>query len=201
MCGRFNFCRGLRQLLFAVVFFVVSASASFGSTWNGSAEEESLLESSVLLPASKGSYARYNFWNQYAGELYLSGGFSQEFNYGSVIGGKAVLDYMVSEVISVGVQSALYAKKKSEGGAKTPYVGIRLSYQILEAKWRPRQNHWNIYAGISAEVELGAAEKDWHEKRLLADFHLGLRYRLSETWFIWSEAAMNNATIGLSVAL
>ncbi|WP_107823344.1 hypothetical protein [Mangrovibacterium marinum] len=140
-------------------------------------------------------------WNGYAGALYLSGGFSKEFKYESVVGGKMVLDYLLTEKVSVGAQASLYRQSKADGQAKTPYLGARLSYHFTEAGWRPRQNHWNIYAGVSAEIEMGGGSKDWHEKSLVGDLHLGLRYRVGQRWFIWAEAAINNVTGGLTFAL
>lgn len=153
------------------------------------------------LPTAKPYRPRYNMWNAYAGALYLSGGFSQEFKYNSVLGGKMILDYMVSNKVSVGLQSGLYVQSKADGRAKSPYLGARVSYHFMEAGWRPRQNHWNVYVGVSAEIEAGGGSKDWHEKSFVGDLHLGARYRLSERWFIWGEAAINNVSLGLTYAL
>ncbi len=172
---------------------------SFGTPAGDCVNEESTL--AEPLAAAEPYRQRYNMWNNYAGALYLSGGFSKEFKYESVVGGKLILDYLISDKVSVGLQSGLYRQSKKDGGAKTPYLGMRLSYHFMEASWRPRQNHWNVYAGVSAEIEAGGGEKDWHEKSLVGDLHLGVRYRLSECLFIWSEAAINNVSFGLTFAL
>jgi hypothetical protein len=158
-------------------------------------------ENAGTTAAAKPYRPRYNMWNAYAGALYLSGGFSKEFKYESVAGGKLILDYMLSDKVSAGLQAGLYVQSKEGGGAKSPYLGMRVSYHFMEAGWHPRQNHWNVYAGLSAEVEMGGGEKDWHEKSLVGDLHLGARYRLNERWFIWAEAAVNNLSFGLTFAL
>ena len=144
----------------------------------------------------------YTFWNRYAGAMYFSGGYSTEFNYSSPVGAKFVLDYMVDDLVSVGAQVASYLGPKTKGKFHSNYLGIRLSYHLLKAKMHRRQNPWNIYAGISGEIAVGPGTRDWHEKYLQGDLYLGARYRLGEgKWFLWTEAAMNNVSLGLTVSL
>lgn len=192
----------VRKFTICVVLFIgMALSGQDGFCMPSDESGMETTENTEPMAAVKAYQPRYNMWNNYAGALYLSGGFSKEFKYESAVGGKLILDYLVSDKVSVGLQSGLYKQSKKDGGAKTPYLGMRLSYHFLDAGWRPRQNHWNIYAGVSLEIEAGGGEKDWHEKSLVGDLHLGARYRLSERWFVWSEAAINNVSFGLTFAL
>lgn len=159
------------------------------------------LEAASAAPRKRAFIPRQSYWNRYIGDLYLSGSFSQEFNFGSQVGSKWVLDYMVNEQVSIGAQTGLYQTREDNARYLSNYLGIRVSYHLLRAKLHRGQNHWNVYTGISGEAEIGGGQKDWHEKRLLLDLHLGARYRLSAKWYIWAEAAMNNASLGLSLAL
>ncbi|WP_163709918.1 hypothetical protein [Mangrovibacterium lignilyticum] len=152
-------------------------------------------------PVPKNYHPSYTFWNRYVGELYLSGGYSTDFKYGSALGGKMVLDYMVEDQLSIGAQSGLYQMKKDEGKYLSSYLGIRVSYHLIRAKLHRKQNPWNVYTGVSCEVAIGPGEKDWHEKKFLGDIHFGARYRLNEKWFMWAEAAVNNLSVGLTLAL
>ena len=192
-----------RKLLIRLfVWGTVAAGATpvfAGETGSEHTAPEVVLSNAV--PSSKQYRPRYTFWNNYVGDLYLSGGFSKEFNYGSQVGGKCVLDYMVADQVSIGAQTGLYLLHEEGVKAYSPYVGIRLSYHLVRAKLHRRQNPWNVYMGVSAEAELGGGTKDWHEKDLLADLHFGARYRLTSQLFLWGEVALNNASVGFSVAL
>ena len=152
-------------------------------------------------PRPKAFIPRQSYWNRYIGDLYLCGGFSREFNYNSQTGGKLVLDYMVDDQVSIGAQTGSYWLRNDDGRFVSSYLGARLSYHLLKAKLHKRKAHWNVYTGISGDVEIGGAEKDWHEKRFFIDLHLGARYRLSDKFFLWGEADITNATIGLSFTL
>lgn len=152
-------------------------------------------------PRTKHYVNRQSYWNRYIGDLYLSGGFSHEFNYNSQLGGKMVLDYMVDDQVSIGAHTAAYQLKTDGGKFASNYVGIRLSYHLLKAKLYRRKAHWNVYTGVSADIEIGGAEKDWHEKRIFADLHFGTRYRLGQKFFLWGEANITNVNIGFTIGL
>lgn len=164
--------------------------------------ETSVTNATGEAPAHRrGAYiSQQSYWNRYVGEVLLSGGFSKEFNYGSVLGAKTVLDYFVASNVSIGAQGGYY-RTSSPGNYETTCIGIRTSYHLLRPKLHRRQNPWGVYTGASVECEIGGGQKDWHEKRIFADVHLGFRCRLTPNWYLWSEAALNNATIGVSVRL
>lgn len=195
--------RRLLVRVFLLGFFVALAELGYSS--DDGAGSSSVFSGNATEPAMsvpRRYQPSYTFWNRYAGEMYLSGGYSTEFNYSSPVGAKFVLDYMVDDLVSVGAQISAYKGPASEGQVYSNYVGIRLSYHLLKAKMHRRQNPWNIYAGISGEIAIGAGHRDWHEKYLQGDLHLGARYRLGEgKWFAWAEAAINNVSIGVSLSL
>ncbi len=139
-------------------------------------------------------------WNRYAGAMFLSGGPAKEFDFDGY-GGRFIFDYMVQEHVSIGAHTGLFQSSDSEIDATAWYLGVRGSYHLLEAKFRKRESPWNIYAGMSLDLEVGGVEKDWHDKRVYFDLHAGLRYRLSSSWFVWSEIGLNNLTVGVSCAL
>ncbi len=47
-------------------------------------------------------------------------------------------------------------------------------------------------------MEFGGGDRVAQQQLLLADFHLGARYRLIDRWFLWGEITRYNAGIGLS---
>ncbi|RKD91800.1 hypothetical protein [Mangrovibacterium diazotrophicum] len=195
--------RRLLVRIFLLGFFVVLTQLGYPSDDGTGASSDLGGSAAVSSMSSPRQYhPSYTFWNRYAGALFLSGGYSTEFNYSSPMGAKFVLDYMVADLVSIGAQMSSYRGPSSKGQFYSNYVGARLSYHLLKAKTHRRQNPWNIYVGINGEIAIGPGTRDWHEKHLQADLHLGARYRLGEgKWFAWGEAAINNVSIGLTLSL
>ena len=189
--------------IFLLGFFIVLTEFAYSSD-DGAASSPVLVENAAEsgLAVPRHYQPSYTFWNRYSGALYLSGGYSTEFNYSSPVGAKFVLDYMVEDLLSIGAQISSYKGPSSKGQFYSNYLGIRVSYHLLKAKMHRRQNPWNVYTGISGEIAIGPGTRDWHEKYLQGDLYFGARYRLGEgKWFVWAEAAINNVSVGLTVAL
>ncbi len=163
--------------------------------------EVSLLSNSMEAPPRNSYRYKHQVWNNYVGDLFLSGGFSPEFKYGSQAGAKLVVDYMLSEKVSCGAQSGLYFLMEDGQSYRSSYLGIRTSYHLLHANPHHGQNHWNVYLGVSVEREWGGGKADRHMRRYCADVHFGARYMLGKKVFLWGEAAINNVALGLTLSI
>lgn len=161
-----------------------------------------------LASAPRNNYSyKHRVWNNYVGDLLLSMGYSPQLKYGATAGGKVALDYLIMDQVSIGMQGGAYFWPEDDGNNQSIFMGIRASYHLMHANYHQRQNHWNVYLGLSVEREWGSgdgnanSEDDRYVRRFMADLHVGARYRLSKQMYIWGEAATTNLAFGVTVAI
>ncbi|WP_372773920.1 hypothetical protein [Mangrovibacterium sp.] len=135
------------------------------------------------------------------GAVYLSGGLGEHFNYPSVLGFNGALDFMLNDHLSAGVQSDFYYSDKNDRTVRTTSVGVRLAYHLTTPGSVRSNSHWDVYLGASGDLYFGAGGKKRDELDLLANAHLGARYRIAKRWFLWGELSARNIKLGLSLEL
>ena len=144
---------------------------------------------------------RSTLWSadQY-GQLYISGGLSELFQYISFIGFRGSLDYQLSRRLSVGGQAALYYGNSQFKKQRTPLIGIRGDYHFVRPEYFRRHKRCDLYLGLSGDVYFGAgkAQNTPENISLKPDVHLGMRYQIARSWFLGGELGYRYGYFGLT---
>lgn len=136
-----------------------------------------------------------------SGEILLSGGLGEHFNYPSYLGFVGTADLMLEKYYSIGLQTELYYGNKKFKKQRTPSIGVRGAYHFITPGNPYSRQPWDLYLGISGDIYLGAGNAPKEEVIFLPNAHGGARYRISKRWALWSELSLRNFKLGLSLRL
>ncbi|RKD87715.1 hypothetical protein [Mangrovibacterium diazotrophicum] len=162
---------------------------------------EELAAASPGLPSIPQRRSRTNLWStdQY-GQIYISAGLSEQFQYISFLGFRGAVDYQFSRRFSLGGQAAVYYGNSRFYKQRTPLIGIRGDYHLIRPRYFRRGQHLDVYMGVSGDVFFGAGKVKSKSETvsLKADAHLGARYQISKSLFLGAEIAYRYVYAGVT---
>jgi hypothetical protein len=141
-----------------------------------------------------------------SGYQIISGSATSGLDYGEVAGLKLCYDYQFKQNFSFGFHANVFFKELKLDYDGAYMLAIRGNYHFLD-RGRTQKTPLDLYAGISLGNEIAEygrildVNEPGEEQRvkLFWGVHVGLRYKIADSWLIFGEIGKKSSGVGIGV--
>lgn len=135
-----------------------------------------------------------------SGYQIISGSMTSGLEYGQFAGLQGTFDYQYSKKFSLGAQLNLFFNQSDISTDRTIGAFVRGNYHFLD-RGRTQKIPLDFYTGITLGNIIGRhgwvkTEED-REVELSWGVHMGLRYKIADSWLLYGEIGKQSSCLGV----